>query len=67
LQKSKRQSRKMSSGRLASSKLVGLSSHPARAWSVQTPWEVMTVCVIMHYMIVELEQDDSLFDNEWDS
>jgi hypothetical protein len=21
----------------------------------------------MHYMIVELEQDDSLFDNEWDS
>ncbi|KAK1648511.1 hypothetical protein QYE76_066316 [Lolium multiflorum] len=27
--------------------------HPARAWDVQTLWEVMTACVIMHNMIVE--------------
>ncbi|KAK1608299.1 hypothetical protein QYE76_031972 [Lolium multiflorum] len=40
--------------------------HPARAWDVQTLWEVMTACVIMHNMIVEVERDDSLFDNEWD-
>jgi hypothetical protein len=26
----------------------------------------MTACVIMHNMIVEVERDDSLFDNEWD-
>ncbi|KAK1697635.1 hypothetical protein QYE76_014332 [Lolium multiflorum] len=40
--------------------------HPARARDVQTLWEVMTACVIMHNMIVEVERDDSLFDNEWD-
>ncbi|KAK1614906.1 hypothetical protein QYE76_020423 [Lolium multiflorum] len=40
--------------------------HPARAWDVQTLWEVMTACVIMHNMIVEVERDDSLFDNEWE-
>ncbi|KAK1684571.1 hypothetical protein QYE76_045419 [Lolium multiflorum] len=40
--------------------------HPARAWDVQTLWEVMTACVIMHNMIVEVERDDSLFDNDWE-
>src|SRR5664279_793811 len=36
--------------------------HPARTWSNQMMWEVMTVCVIMHNMIVEDECDDSLYD-----
>jgi hypothetical protein len=40
--------------------------HPARAWSMQTQWEGMITCVIMHTMIVEVERDDSLFDNNWD-
>ncbi|XP_051186503.2 uncharacterized protein [Lolium perenne] len=40
--------------------------HPARAWDVQTLWEVMTACVIMHNMIVEVERDDSLYDNDWE-
>ncbi|KAM0879000.1 hypothetical protein ACQ4PT_034517 [Festuca glaucescens] len=40
--------------------------HPARAWSVQTLWEVITACVIMHNMIVEVERDDLLFDNDWE-
>jgi hypothetical protein len=26
----------------------------------------MTACVIMHNMIVEVERDDSLFDNDWE-
>ena len=33
---------------------------------MQTLWEVMTACVIMHNMIVEVERDDSLFDNDWE-
>ncbi|KAK1654030.1 hypothetical protein QYE76_071835 [Lolium multiflorum] len=40
--------------------------HPARAWSVQTMWKVITDCVIMYNMIVEVERDDSLFDNDWE-
>ncbi|XP_071683210.1 uncharacterized protein [Lolium perenne] len=40
--------------------------HPARAWDVQTLWEVMTACVIMHNMIVEVERDDSLYDSDWE-
>ncbi|KAK1601409.1 hypothetical protein QYE76_007537 [Lolium multiflorum] len=44
----------------------GQRVHPARAWSVQTLWEVMTACVMMHNVIVEVERNDSLFDNEWD-
>jgi hypothetical protein len=39
--------------------------HPARACSVQTLWEVMTACVIMHTIIVEVERDNSLFDIDW--
>jgi hypothetical protein len=36
--------------------------HPARTWSHETMWEVMTACVIMYNMIVEDERDGSLFD-----
>ncbi|KAK1612943.1 hypothetical protein QYE76_036616 [Lolium multiflorum] len=41
-----------------------IARYSARAWDVQTLWEVMTACVIMHNMIVEVERDDSLFDND---
>jgi hypothetical protein len=40
--------------------------HPAKQWSVQQMWEVMTACVIMHNMIVEEERDDSVYDQGWD-
>jgi hypothetical protein len=40
--------------------------HPAKAWSVQQMWEIMTACVIMHNMIVEEEHDDSFYDDGWD-
>jgi hypothetical protein len=40
--------------------------HPAKAWSVQQMWKVMTACVIMHNMIIEEERDDSVCDQGWD-
>jgi hypothetical protein len=40
--------------------------HPAKAWSVQQMWKIMTACVIMHNMIVEEERDDSVYDQGWD-
>ena len=40
--------------------------HPARTWDNRTLWEVMTVCVIMHNMIVEDERDDRIFDQRWE-
>jgi hypothetical protein len=39
--------------------------HPAKAWSVQQMWEVMTACVIMHDIIVEEEHDDTVYDQGW--
>jgi hypothetical protein len=40
--------------------------HPTKQWSVQQMWEVMTMCVIMHNMIVEEERDDSVYNQGWD-
>jgi hypothetical protein len=39
--------------------------HPARTWNVHTMYEVMTICVIIHNMIVEQERNDSLHDQGW--
>jgi hypothetical protein len=36
--------------------------HPAKQWSVQQMWEVMTACMIMPNMIVDEERDDSVYD-----
>jgi hypothetical protein len=36
--------------------------HPAKVWSVQQMWKVMTACVIMHNMIIYEERDDSVYD-----
>jgi hypothetical protein len=40
--------------------------HPAKQWSIQQMWEVMTACVIMHNMIVEEEGAGSVYDQGWD-
>jgi hypothetical protein len=40
--------------------------HPARTWSREVMWEVMTVCVIMHNMIVEDERDNNIYDQGWE-
>jgi hypothetical protein len=39
--------------------------HPARTWNVQTMYEVMIPCVIMHNTIFEQEHDDNLHDQGW--
>jgi hypothetical protein len=40
--------------------------HPAKQWSVQQMWQVMTACMIMHNMIVAEERDDTVYNQEWD-
>jgi hypothetical protein len=36
--------------------------HPARKWSHDTMWEVMSACVIMYNMIIDDERDEGLHD-----
>jgi hypothetical protein len=40
--------------------------YPARTWSPERMWNVITACVIMHNMIVENERDDNIYDQGWD-
>jgi hypothetical protein len=40
--------------------------HPARTWSTEVTWEVMTACVIMHNMIVKDERDEGIYDQGWE-
>jgi hypothetical protein len=40
--------------------------YPARTWSPERMWNVMTACVIMRNMIVENEQDDIIYEQGWD-
>ena len=42
-----------------------IARHPARIWSIDTTWEVISCCLIMHNMIVEYERDDSIYDKDW--
>jgi hypothetical protein len=43
----------------------GIVQHPARIWSTERMWEVMTSCVIIHNMIVQEERDDNIYDGDW--
>jgi hypothetical protein len=65
LQKNKRLVRKMWREHLVFS-CWAIVRHPTKQWRVQQMWEVMTVCVIMHNMIIEEERDDSVYDQGWD-
>ena len=38
---------------------------PAKQWDLETLWEVMTYCVIMHNMIVEDERPERLYDQDF--
>jgi hypothetical protein len=40
--------------------------YPARTWSPEMMWNVMTACMIMHNMIIENERDDNIYNQGWD-
>jgi hypothetical protein len=40
--------------------------HPARTWSTERIWEVMTTCVIMRNMIIDEERDGNMYDQGWE-
>jgi hypothetical protein len=63
LRQNKRFVRKRAFGVLQSRRVI--VQHPEKTWSVETLWEVMTACMIMHSIIVKDPRDDSLFDQRW--
>ena len=40
---------------------------PAKQWDLETWWEVMTCCVIMHNMIMKGEGEDAVGDFEFEN
>jgi hypothetical protein len=44
----------------------GIVRHPARTWSAERIWVLMTGCVIMHNMIIEDGRNDSIYDDDWE-
>jgi hypothetical protein len=62
LRKNKRLDRKMWSDYLVFFSYWAIVRHPAKQWSVQQMWEVMTACVIKHNTIIKEERDDSVYD-----
>ncbi len=54
----------MWSGVLVSCTRFGIIQNPSRLWQMDTIYDIMTACVILHNMIIEDERDynfESLF------
>jgi hypothetical protein len=39
--------------------------YPARTWSPERMWNMITACVMMHNMIVENERNNNIYDQGW--